>query len=307
LFVNLTLFFINNRYEIELLNRSVMKSVASGAERLSADLDNVLDDIYKETLKNGVIDGGIRKTHTSTADEKLEVALERKELNSVNERKTNLAEQLTQGFTSITGNTVVDKLVTSHINDFDVRQHQQQTPSSTDSTPTSTPTPQQQQPKSHIQRLLQIQEDSWSPSSKAKIINNDIDIDEISKLNAMEIIRNRERIASLERDLEKENNNSGTYDKRVAAKAQAAHARSLSRPRHVRPKSLRKKTDESSSRRKSTSGSSRRHALLNRTAEEEEAEGGDSEVSTVQNNNSLDDGEGSTFYDESLFDILDQL
>ena len=101
------------------------------AERLSADLDGVLDDIHKQTLRNGAIEGGIRTAQLTDAQQQLEFAIERKELNATraektageNKRNVSLAEQLTQGFDSITGADVVDKLVIEHVNEHDSQKY----------------------------------------------------------------------------------------------------------------------------------------------------------------------------------------
>jgi len=228
--------------------------------------------------------------------------MERKKINSTSDPNRSIVDRMTQGFGSITGAQVVDKLVLDHVEKHDPRPLQTATDSEEDEEGDERATDQShpQQGKSHLQRLLQIQESSWSPSSKANLKSKNDESNLASSMNALEIIKNRERIARLEReDSMKENEDIGAKN-RQAAKAQAAHARSLSRPKHFRPKTVRKTKPENEqprlSRRKRTVAAS-----LAKEDTDFTAETADSEVSNI------DDDEGSTFYDESLFDILDQL
>ena len=270
----------------------LMKQVASGANKLSQDLDHVLSDINEMEVKNGVIDGGIRTGQPEAqAFAHAQAQSERAQLNAKTSHMS-LAEQLTNGFMNLNSNNGVD-ITEEYEKEKEEEEEQQEFEDDKENTTTTTTTTTIQQPpkkNSHMQRILAIQEESWSPSSKTtKKLSN------ANAADSMLMVRSRVDASSNNNN---NNNNSSTYSNNdsllqtrygpsSSAKAQLAHAKSLSKPRHVRPKLTK------------ANPKPRRRSTMN-----------DSDLVNFHDDENLDDvntSVDSTFYDETLFDVLDQL
>ena len=142
--------------EDEANDRGVMMSLRQGAHKLAKELDNTLDDIYQMEVGNGVLGGGIPRTSAAR-----------------NDRATTMATKINRN----TSNSRSNSRSRAERRPSSSMSNSSRSSSKSSHSPTA-PTiavvtategegePKERTPRSKMKRLLQIQEQSWSPSSK---------------------------------------------------------------------------------------------------------------------------------------------